>query len=436
MKIFGGICYIHPGSSGLLFEYNCGKIFLSGEIMESKIVRLKNDIEFFYKQNKNTPRAALCMNFALNDYDSAPGVYALMARLLFQGTKTRSAEQIAEEFDSCGIDFVVEMKMDYLRFRFMSLNEDFEHAVELVTDLVKNSTFDEFEKEKAKLQGELIAELDSPRQKVMDGFTRNIFEGHSYGTSSTTILENLQNITKNQVIEAYQNLYANAKKVITFVGDIEAGKVEKILNENFGDIPAGAETAFKNVPKSIETNKEIFLAKPDANQAHIIKGWRTETFDSNDYPALILLNIILGASGLSSRLFLELRDKKGLAYVVRSSYESFLLCGAFSIYIATEPKNIEVSLKGFDEELEKIKTIEVSEEELENAKTNLLGKLAFSFETNSQQACSHAQYGILGLGFDFYEKTKERIKHVTSEQIKNCALKYFNDKSVLVILKP
>ena len=91
--------------------------------MESKILRLKNDIEFFYKQNPDTPRAALCMNFALSDYDSAPGVYALMARLLFQGTNNKSAEQIAEEFDSCGIDFVVEMKMDYLRFRLRAISE-------------------------------------------------------------------------------------------------------------------------------------------------------------------------------------------------------------------------------------------------------------------------------------------------------------------------
>ena len=111
----------------------------------------------------------------------------------------------------------------------MSLNEDFEHAVDLVTDLVKNSTFDEFDKEKAKLQGELIAELDSPRQKVMDGFTKNIFEGHSYGTSSTTILENLQNVTKEQVVEAYQNLYNNATKVITFVGDASKIYMDKII---------------------------------------------------------------------------------------------------------------------------------------------------------------------------------------------------------------
>lgn len=404
--------------------------------MENKIVKLNNDIEFFYKRNLDTPRSAVCLNFAIKDYGMAPGVYSLMARLLFQGTKNRTAAQIAEEFDSSGIDFVVEMKMDYLRFRFLCLNEDFERALELVSDLVKNSTFEEFEKEKAKLNGELIAELDSPRQKVLDSFSKNIFEEHSYGYSNTTILENLSGVTKEQVIDSYNELFNNSKKIITFVGDIDFDKVEKVLDKNWADIPEGVEATEKALPAPLLENKEVTITKPDANQAHIIKGWRTETVDSADYPALLLLNIILGASGLSSRLFLELRDKKGLAYVVRSSYEAFRLGAAFSIYIATEPKNIEISLKGFEEEIEKIKNIPVSDEELGNAKNNLLGKWAFAYETNSQQACSYAQYGILGLGFDFYEKIKEQIMHVTPEQIKYCAQKYFNGNYVLSVLKP
>ena len=160
------------------------------------------------------------------------------------------------------------------------------------------------------------------------------------------------------------------------------------------------------------------------------------TADSNDYPAIALLNIILGASGLSSRLFLELRDKKGLAYVVRSAYDVARLSANFSIYIATEPKNIETSLKGFEEEIEKIKTNLVSEEELENAKNNIFGKWAFISETNSQQANWLAHYGIMGFGFDFHKNAVEKIKSVTPQDIMDCANKYFNDKFVLTVLKP
>ena len=125
---------------------------------------------------------------------------------------------------------------------------------------------------------------------------------------------------------------------------------------------------------------------------------------------------------------MELRDKKGLAYVVRSSYDVARLCANFSIYIATEPNNIQVSLDGFKEEIEKIKTILVSEEELENARNNILGKWAFSQEDNSRQASTYAHYAVSGLGFDFNERAKERIKFVTPEQIMTCANKYFNDK--------
>ena len=144
----------------------------------------------------------------------------------------------------------------------------------------------------------------------------------------------------------------------------------------------------------------------------------------------------MGASGLSSRLFLELRDKKGLAYVVRSCYETFNLCADFYIYIATEPKNIEVSLAGFDEELEKIKNIPISQEELDNARNNLIGKWAFTQETNNSQAMLFAHNGILGLGFDFNQKTREKLKDVTVEQVQECAKKYFNEYSVTSILKP
>ena len=404
--------------------------------MESKIIRLKNNIELFCKRNLNTPRIAFCMNFALVDGEAAPGVNSLVARLLFQGTKSRSAEQIALEFDNNGIDFSVEMRADYLRFRFVCLNEDFEKAIELVNDLVKNSTFEEFDKEIVKLEGEIVAELDAARAKASDGYTKNIFEGHSYGYSNTVILENLKNITKQQVVETYQKLLNDSKKIITVVGDVDYSNVENVLNEYLGDLSCGQASLVRQFPSELNEVKNCEIIKPDANQAHIIKGWRVESVDSEDYPALILLNIILGASGLSSRLFLELRDKKGLAYVVRSSYETMLNGATFSIYIATEPKNIDVSLAGFGEEIEKIKTIPVGEDELEDAKNNILGKWAFSFETNAQQACNYAHYGILDLGFDFNDKTKEKVKAVTSEQLQACANKYFNDKFVISILKP
>ena len=404
--------------------------------MDTKITKLKNNIEFAYKRNKNTPRIAFYLNFSLNNPLPDPGVYSLMVRLFMQGTKKRSAQALSEELDKYAIEFSAELKLDYVKFKFVCLNEDFEQAMEIFSDIVKNTTFEEFEKERTKMEGEIIAELDSPRVKVIDSYYKNIYEGHNYGYTNTVILENLKNITKEDVINAYKAIIDNSKKAAVFVGDLDYDTVDRLLENYIGDITPSIENLPELKKPELATSKEVEVIQQELNQAHILKGWIVSTADSKDYASISLLNIILGASGLSSRLFLELRDKKGLAYVVRSSYDVARLSANFSIYIATEPNNINTSLKGFDEEIQKIKNIRVSEEELENAKNNLFGKWAFLGETNSQQANWLAHYAVMGFGFDFHKNAVDKIKQVTVEDIYNCANKYFNDTYVLSVLKP
>lgn len=389
--------------------------------MDKQILRLKNNIEYIYKKNDNTPRMAFCLNFLINDAENIPGIYSLMARLLLQGTTKYSSEELANEFEKYAIDFSVDLLPNFLRLKFVCLNEDFSKAVELLGEVVKNSTFEEFEKERIKIKGEITADLDSPRATAMDAYYKAMFGNHYYGNSMTKVLENIDSITKEDVVEAYNSLLETGKKTLAVVGALENEDILPQIEAVVGEFPPSVEGNF-NIEKPVLTeNKEVINVRSDLNQAHIIKGWQVATCKEEDYPVLILLNVILGASGLSSRLFLELRDKKGLAYVVRSSYETFKLAGNFMIYIATEPKNIEISLKGFEEEIEKIKTVLVPEKELEDAKNNFIGKCAFLSETNIQQACTFAKYGVLDLGFDYSEEMKENVKAVTSEQVLNCA---------------
>lgn len=404
--------------------------------MSTKIFKLENNIEVFCKNNPNTPRIALCFNVKSNKPETVPGVEGVMARLFMQGTKTRTAEQLANELEEYAIEFSTDAKSDYTRLKFVCLNEDFEKALEIMEDIIKNSTFEDFDREVKKMEGEIVAELDSPRAKVVDNYYSTLFANHPYGHTNAKVLENIDKITKEEVLASYNAFLNDSKKVISVVGDIESDKVEELLSKAFKDLPSSIEANNGLAKPELTEKKYVESVKPDANQAHIIKGWLVGSSRGEDYPALLLLNIILGASGLSSRLFLELRDKKGLAYVVRSCYETFNLCADFYIYIATEPKNIEVSLAGFDEELEKIKNIPISQEELDNARNNLIGKWAFTQETNNSQAMLFAHNGILGLGFDFNQKTREKLKDVTVEQVQECAKKYFNEYSVTSILKP
>lgn len=397
---------------------------------------LKNGIKAAYKENKNTPRVALSFNFAINLPEARAGIYSLLSRLLLQGTKTRSASALADELDENAIELFCDMKQDYLRFRFVCLNEDFEAAVEILSDIIKNSTLEEFEKEREKTKGEIIAELDSAHTKALDNYYKTIFENHYYGNSYTKILEEIDSIKNNEVEEAYHEIISHGEKALVLAGDLNFEYANEILNKYFGDLP-NSEIGVKKISSpSLVREKFSEVIKSDAQQAQIIKGWIVPTFDNEDYPALVLLNVILGASGLSSRLFVNLRDKKGLAYVVRSSYEAYSACANFSVYIATEPKNIQVSLEGFIEEVDKLKQEPVSEIELANAKNNIVGKQMFITETNSQQANLMAYYQISGLGFDFQQKIIDKIKKISANDVQRTAQKYLDDKFVVSILKP
>ncbi len=402
-------------------------------IISMKEIILENGIKACVKQNKDTPRVALTLNISIDKPEKYAGEYSLMNRLLLKGTAKYSSEEIANILDEKAIELYTEMKSDYLRLRFVCLNEDFECALSILNEIILNSTFEEFEKEKSKLKGELMAELDSAKVKVSDLFTKTVYKDHFYGHSYTKILEQVDNVSKEDVISAYKFILKLGRKSLVLVGDVdEAG----LLNKYIGHIPS-AETNISEIVTPDAISREYAeIIKDDANQAQILQGWRVPTIGSKDYVTMMLLNIILGASGLSSRLFLELREKKGLAYTVRTSYETHAKSAVFTIYIGTEPTNIQTSIEGFKEEIAKIKTIPVGEEELHNAKNNLIGKQQFLSETNSQQANIMAYYSIMGKPFNYRETVIEDIKKITSDDIIRCANEYFTDEYVLAIIKP
>ena len=397
---------------------------------------LKNGIRSVYKKNNETPRVAVTVDMSINDEEKFAGTYSLMTRLLLQGTQKFSSIDLAKELDENGIELIADMKQDYLRFRLLCLNEDFNNAIDILEDIIKNSTFSEFDKEKTKMKGELVAELDSARLKVSDEFVKTIYENHYYGHTCTNILKSLDKISQEDVVQSYRNIIETSRKVISIVGDIDEDSVINLITSKFENLPNNNEAVKSFSIPVLSQSKRSEVIKEDAKQAQILKGWMIPTFKHPDYPVMLVINTILGASGLSSRLFRELREKKGLAYTVRTSCEVKELASIFSIYIATEPSNIDTCLKGFEEEIDKIKSEVVSDDELQNAKNNIFGKHQFIIETNFQQATSLAYYGINNLPFKYYETMEEKIKNVTPEQVKDCANKYFNENNVITILHP
>lgn len=401
-----------------------------------KKIILSNNIETIIKINKNTPRTAVVTYFKLNSDEKKAGLYCLLTQLLLQGTKHRTSEELANELDENAIDLSFEKKADYVRCKIQCLNEDINHALEIFEDVMNNSTFDEYKKEISKIKGELTADLDSAKVQAQDEYYRTIFKNHPYGIGRKEIIEQIDLITKEDIIDIYNELRLLAPKNISVVGDVLEDEMVQLLEKYFSSFKAKEEKMLRQQVEQLTKNVVATVEKEDANQAQIFQGWLFPTITSEDYPTIILLNTILGASGLSSRLFLELREKQGLAYTVRSVFDPFILSGNFFVYIATEPKNIQTSINGFAKEMNKIMTEIISDEELENAKNNAIGKRQFYQETNLLEASLKGYYEYLGLGFDFEDKLIEKMKNVTKEDIINTAAKYFSKPNTLCVLAP
>jgi predicted Zn-dependent peptidase len=398
---------------------------------------LSNGIKVIYKENKNTPRTSI--NFFVDSgikKEHKAGLSAISTRLLLQGTTSRTQEELANEIDNYAIELGADTKQDYSKLKAVFLNEDLEKATELLCDVINNSTFESCDKEARKLKGEIEVELDSPKTKAVDNYVKHIYEGHPYGNSYTHILEALESISQKDAKEHYVSDLIPENIKIVVVGDVNKNAVTALLENSFGKIQHKTPFVLHLPELKLEKTKVIKLAKEDAAQAQVIQGWVVPGILSEEYMAINLLNTILGSSGLSSRLFLELRDKQGLAYVVRSSYDPLKLGGNFSIYIATEPKNIKVALDGFAIEVKKLQNEIVSEQELDAAKNNILGKRDFFHETNAQQSHYLGYYEIIGLGASYDNEVVEKVKSVSAQDIMNVAQKYLGGHSVISLLAP
>lgn len=399
-------------------------------------ITLNNGLSAVVKVNKDTPRIALNLYLTITNPEEKAGTYTLLNRLFAQGTLKRTSEELAQELEENAIELYSEMKHDFIRFKILCLNEDFDHALEILEDVLFNSQLSTFDKEVTKLRGEITAELDSPRTKAIDNFYKTIYANHFYGNTYTKTLESLDSITIDDVRAAYKSILETSKKNICVVGDIDIDKTKQLLEKHLANIVVNDLEAKELPVPTLTEDKVVTIAKEDANQAQIIQGWIFPSFHSEDYPAISLLNTMLGSCGLSARLFLELREKQGLAYVVRSSYDTYKLSACLSVYIATEPKNIKTCLEGFKKEIDKIQDVMVSDEELENAKNNLIGKRQFFTETNAMQSSLIGLYESEDLGYEYEEQLRKALKAVTKEQIQQVAKKYFSTPKVLSILAP
>lgn len=301
---------------------------------------------------------------------------------LFKGTKKRKAYHVLSRLDDVGGELNAYTTKEETTIHTSFLAIHFARAIELMADILLNSTFPEKElkKEKDVILDEIHAYLDSPGESIFDDFEDLVFAGHPMGRSILGTEESLQSFNKKKILAFIGRNYHPSQMVLSISGHIKWPKLLRILEQNFAALaPHGApktRTAVAPyVPQYIEEQKETM-------QSHAIIGGRSYGQHHPHFTAMILLNNLLGGPAMNSRLNLNIREKYGFAYNIESFYSPYDDSGVFGVYIGTNKNSLKRSITLIHKELQTLRDKKLGTLQLSKAKTQMIGHVALAQENN------------------------------------------------------
>ena len=363
------------------------------------------------------------------------GAFAFISDLLPKGTEELSSRDLALEIADMAGDISGFNGKNTFGLKGDFLGKFFKDGLKLMRDVLLTPAFDEEEVEK--IRPERLAFLktqeDSLPSLSFREFNRIIFQGHPYGLNTSGSKEVLQKISAFKLREIYKKAARPESLVLSVVGQVKAEEVRDIVAELFGTWANTGQS--KNIDESLPPNPppvpQMFNIPKDKEQTHIIIGFLGTTFHGPDRYALEVLDTVL--SGQSGRLFRELRDKGSLAYSLSSFSMMGIDTGSFGIYIGTSPDKKDAAIKGVWQELYKLREDPISREELEKAKSLIIGHYELGLQTHGAQAMDIALSETYHLGQDFGNKYIHELSLITPDDVFKAARKYIQtDHYVLV----
>lgn len=310
--------------------------------------------------------------------DVLAGTSHFLEHLLFKGTATRSAKDIANAFDAVGGDVNAFTGKEYTCYYSRVLDDDLPMALDVLTDMITASVIDpdELESERKVILEEIAMHEDDPDELVHDLFYREMWDGHPLGRPVLGSNDSIGAVTRDQVAEYWQDRYTPSNLVVAAAGNVDHDRLVDLVEELF-EAPGGRRT-LRSGP-SPQPIAGASVHKRPTEQAHIVIGTEGLHRAHEDRHALALLDTVLGG-GMSSRLFQEIREKRGLAYAVYSYRALFAETGTFAIYAGTTPQNAETVMDIVFSEVDSLLTKGLSDAEFERAKGHIKGSLVLSSE--------------------------------------------------------
>ena len=353
-----------------------------------------------------------------DERDEVAGITHLMEHMLFKGTPSMDALGIAEAFESIGAQENAATGEEYTVLYARFLPEHLEKALGIMSDMVLRPTLVDLEREREVIVEEIKMYEDRPDQLADEYLSSLVFHDDTLGRPIIGSVETVRGVDHDTLRTFHDNTYTGPNVFVVGAGKLDSGEFERMVEEKLGGLPSGKPFVREAKPRTPESR--VFYKFKETEQYHVAMGSLGLPAKSEDRFAMSALNNVLGG-GMSSRLFQEVREKRGLAYAVYSYHQGYSDAGAAKMYVGSTTGNVEEAVEVIAEQLMKIREEPVSDEELQRTKEQLKSSTILAMESTAARMTRIGRSIITGAELLTPEEISARVDAVTAEDIKRLA---------------
>lgn len=399
---------------------------------------LPNGLTLLVREDPSAPVVAASLQVragARAETRETAGITNLLERVMIRGTAKRSAAELDEAFEEIGGSLSASGDADVGEIRGEALGRHWETLLGLLAEVALEPRLarDEVARERRLILSQIHARADSPFSASLDALLGELYGAHPYAWPGLGLEASVERLTDAAVVERYRELYRPERLVLAASGALPGDGVVRVVKRLFGKMPRGEETPAEAPPAPTPSGARRVLPQP-AQQAQVLVGFPAPPVADPDYAAVRVLGAALGG-GMSGRLFVELRDKRGLAYALGAQVPFRRGPGYLLTYLGTAPENLATAEAAVLGELDRIRADGASGEEVARAKAYLLGTLAMDRRTNARHAWYLAFFEATGAGWEFPERYARAVEAVTAADVVRVARRYLA-RPTIVVLEP
>jgi zinc protease len=362
------------------------------------------------------------------------GLAQLLTSVLMKGTERLSASEIADRVESVGAGLGADTTTDYIKLSLKTVKSDLVDIFKLAGEILRTPSFNpaQIELERKLILQAIKSQTEQPFNNAYRQLRTALYGEHPYSRSTLGTATTMGQITRQDLVDYHQTHIRPDRLIISLAGRITPEDAIDLVTEVFGDwkIPEIAPPLL--AAQGVTTTPQYQVEQQSTQQAIVMLGYLAPAIHDPDCIALKLIDSYL-SNGMSSRLFVELREKRGLAYDVSAFYPTRLDTSHFAVYMGTAASNTQIAVSGLRAEVDRLCLEPLSAAELQAAKDKLLGQYALGKQTNGQLAQTYGWYELLGLNVDFDQQFSTAIQQLTPAGLQTVADRYLSEPYVSIV---